>query len=51
MCGWRVVTVPRPDGAPRAVLRLQMHETEAAYSLCQLEDVQLFEGISLQRHL
>jgi len=32
-------------------LQQRMHETEGAYNLMKLEEVELLEGISLQQHL
>lgn len=32
-------------------LQQRMHETEGAYNLVKLEDVQLLEGVSLQQHM
>eukprot|EP00878_Enallax_costatus_P035153 GHUV01039145.1.p1 GENE.GHUV01039145.1~~GHUV01039145.1.p1 ORF type:complete len:239 (+),score=61.25 GHUV01039145.1:190-906(+) len=32
------------------LLQQRMHETEGAYNLCKLTDVQLLEGVSLQHH-
>jgi hypothetical protein len=31
-------------------LQQRMHETEGAYNLVKLEEVQLLEGLSLQQH-
>ena len=33
------------------LLQQRMHETEGAYNLCKLTDVQLLEGVSLQQHM
>lgn len=33
------------------VLQQRMHETEGAYHLCRLDEVQLLEGLSLQQHM
>jgi hypothetical protein len=32
-------------------LQQRMHETEGAYNLCRIDEVQLLEGLSLQGHM